>query len=124
MNDSGEAVAPLARRYKITDPSRIIIVHDELDLEPAAVKLKIGGGLAGHNGLKSISAHLHTNEYVRVRIGVGKPQSKEQGADHVLSSIPASERRLLDIAVETAADAVERIVIDGLAVAMQDYNAR
>lgn len=124
MNDSGEAVAPLARRYKIDDPARIIIVHDELDLEPGSVKLKIGGGLAGHNGLKSISAHLHTNEYVRVRIGVGKPQSKEQGADHVLSSIPAAERRLLDIAVETAADAVERIVIDGLNAAMQDYNAR
>lgn len=124
MNDSGEAVAPLARRYKIDDPSRIIIVHDELDLEPGAVKLKIGGGLAGHNGLKSISAHLHTHEYVRVRIGVGKPQSKEQGADHVLSSIPTAERKLLDVAVETAADAVERIVIDGLAAAMQDYNAR
>jgi PTH1 family peptidyl-tRNA hydrolase len=124
MNDSGEAVAPLARRYKIEDPARIIIVHDELDLEPGAVKLKIGGGLAGHNGLKSISAHLHTNEYVRVRIGVGKPLSKEQGADHVLSSIPAGERRLLDVAVETAADAVERIVIDGLNAAMQDYNAR
>jgi PTH1 family peptidyl-tRNA hydrolase len=124
MNDSGEAVAPLVRRYKIDDYSRIIIVHDELDLEPGAVKLKHGGGLAGHNGLKSITAHLHTNDYVRVRIGVGKPQSKEQGADHVLSSIPAAERKLLDIAVETAADAVEHIITHGLAAAMQDYNAR
>jgi PTH1 family peptidyl-tRNA hydrolase len=64
---------------------RFIIVHDELDLEPGIVKIKVGGGLAGHNGLKSISAHIHSDDYIRVRIGVGKPPSKEVGADHVLS---------------------------------------
>ncbi|MSV36719.1 MAG: aminoacyl-tRNA hydrolase, partial [Actinobacteria bacterium] len=83
-----------------------------------------GGGLAGHNGLKSISSHLHTDDYVRVRIGVGKPSSKDVGADHVLTSVPAAERRILDIAVETAVDAIESILSGGLAAAMQDYNGR
>ena len=123
MNDSGEAVGPIARRYKIP-ASNIIVIHDELDLEPGAVKLKMGGGLAGHNGLKSISQHMGTNDYMRVRIGVGKPSTKEQGADHVLSSIPAAERKILDVAVETACDAVERIMKEGLDAAMREYNAR
>ena len=123
MNDSGEAVGPIARRYKIP-VANIIVIHDELDLEPGAVKLKMCGGLAGHNGLKSISQHMGTNEYMRVRIGVGKPSNKEQGADHVLSSIPAAERKILDVAVETACDAVERIMKEGLDAAMREYNAR
>lgn len=123
MNDSGEAVGPIARRYKIP-AANIIVIHDELDLEPGAVKLKMGGGLAGHNGLKSISQHVGTNDYMRVRIGVGKPSTKEQGADHVLSSIPPAERKILDISVETACDAVERIMKEGLDAAMREYNAR
>ncbi len=123
MNESGEAVGPLSRRFKI-EPSRIIVIHDELDLAPGVVKIKVGGGLAGHNGLKSISQHLRTDDYIRVRIGVGKPTSKEQGADHVLSSIPAAERKILDVAVEVAADAVERILQAGVATAMQEFNAR
>jgi PTH1 family peptidyl-tRNA hydrolase len=123
MNDSGEAVGPIARRYKIP-AANVIVIHDELDLEPGAVKLKMGGGLAGHNGLKSISQHMGTNDYMRVRIGVGKPSTKEQGADHVLSSIPAAERKILDVAVETACDAVERIMKEGLDAAMREYNAR
>lgn len=124
MNDSGEAVGPLARRFKIDAPSRIVIVHDELDLDPGVVRVKVGGGLAGHNGLRSISRVLHTDDYVRVRIGVGKPRSREQGADHVLSAVPSAERKVLDIAAETAADAVERIVAEGAAAAMQEFNGR
>lgn len=123
MNESGEAVGPIARRYKIP-ASNIIVIHDELDLEPGAVKLKMGGGLAGHNGLKSVSQHMGTNDYMRVRIGVGKPSTKEQGADHVLSSIPPAERKILDVAVEVACDAVERIMKEGLDAAMREYNAR
>jgi len=123
MNESGEAVGPIARRYKIP-ASNIIVIHDELDLEPGAVKLKMGGGLAGHNGLKSVSQHMGTNDYMRVRIGVGKPSTKEQGADHVLSSIPPAERKILDVAVEIACDAVERIMKEGLDAAMREYNAR
>jgi PTH1 family peptidyl-tRNA hydrolase len=123
MNESGEAVGALCRRFKIT-PANVIVLHDELDLEPGIVKLKFGGGLAGHNGLKSISQHLRTDDYIRVRIGVGKPQSKEQGANFVLSSIPTPERKILDVANEIAADAVEKILATDIATAMQEFNAR
>jgi PTH1 family peptidyl-tRNA hydrolase len=118
MNDSGEAVGPLARRYKVSDPSRIIVLHDELDLEPGIVKIKVGGGLAGHNGLRSISQHLKTDDYVRVRIGVGKPQSKEHGADHVLAKVSTSDRQVLVEAIELAATAVEEILSVGISDAM------
>ena len=124
MNESGNAVGPLTRRYAISDPLKIIIVHDELDLEPGVVKIKSGGGLAGHNGLASITQHLKTQDFLRVRIGVGKPPSKEQGGDHVLSKIPARERELLDISVQVAADAVQLIVAEGLDAAMRNINAR
>ena len=124
MNESGNAVGPLARRYAISDPLKIIVIHDELDLEPGVVKIKSGGGLAGHNGLASITQHLKTQDFLRVRIGVGKPPSKEQGGDHVLSKIPTRERELLDISVQVAADAVQLIVAEGLDAAMRNTNAR
>jgi PTH1 family peptidyl-tRNA hydrolase len=123
MNDSGEAVAALVKRLGI-EPSQIVIVHDELDLAPAVLRVKVGGGLAGHNGLRSIKQHLHTDEFMRVRIGVGKPPSKERGADHVLSRVSKRDRDALDVTIEEAADAVECIVTDGVAVAMNRYNAR
>ena len=123
MNDSGEAVGALARRLGI-EPDRIVIVHDELDLEPAVLRVKVGGGLAGHNGLRSIKQHLHTDEFTRVRIGVGKPPSKERGADHVLSRVSKREREAMDVTIEEAADAVERIVTDGVDAAMNRYNTR
>ena len=84
VNESGQAVGALARRYGIDDPEHIVIVHDELDLPPATLRVKAGGGLAGHNGLRSVAGHLGTKDFLRVRIGVGKPPSKERGADHVL----------------------------------------
>lgn len=124
MNDSGEAVGPLCKKYKVDDLTRLIVVHDELDLEPGALRVKVGGGLAGHNGLRSISSHVKSDDYVRVRIGVGKPRSKEAGADHVLSRIPTSERTLLDECVIRAADAVEAILRDGALAAMTAFNAR
>ncbi|MEN9792526.1 MAG: hypothetical protein RL330_604 [Actinomycetota bacterium] len=124
MNESGEAVGALARRWKVDDPARIVIVHDELDLDPGIVRVKVGGGLAGHNGLKSVSQHLRTDDYIRVRIGVGKPRTKEQGADHVLSRIPAAERKVLDVSVELAADAVEALVGGSVEAAMREFNGR
>ena len=93
-------------------------MHDELDLPPGTVRLKAGGGLAGHNGLRSISDHLHTNDFLRVRIGVGKPPSAAAGAAHVLKRPPKAVRELLAASVQIAADAVERIAADGIDAAM------
>ncbi|MFZ1490800.1 MAG: aminoacyl-tRNA hydrolase [Ilumatobacteraceae bacterium] len=123
VNESGQAVGKLVRRYGIVDPRRTVVVHDELDLAPGVVRIKVGGGLAGHNGLRSITAHLKTQDFVRVRIGVGKPPSKERGADHVLSRIPRRERELLDVAVQEAADAVELLLAEGAEAAMARHHA-
>ena len=124
MNLSGESVSPLVRRFGIEDQTALVIVHDELDLATGTVRVKIGGGLAGHNGLRSIKAHLHDDSFVRVRIGVGKPPNKDEGADHVLKRVGKADRELLDIAIEIAADAVELIVRDGADAAMNRVNAR
>jgi peptidyl-tRNA hydrolase, PTH1 family len=124
MNLSGESVAQLVRRYGITDPEHIVIVQDELDLPVGKLKLKRGGGLAGHNGLRSIKAHLHTDGFLRVRIGVGKPVTKEQGADHVLKRVSKRDRTELDVVVQEAADAVELILSDGIDAAMNRVNTR
>jgi PTH1 family peptidyl-tRNA hydrolase len=118
MNDSGASVRALATRYGVAEPASIVIVHDELDLPPGTVRLKTGGGLAGHNGLRSVQSHLHSSDFLRVRIGVGKPPSAAQGASHVLRRPPKAVRELLAASVETAADAVERIVADGMDAAM------
>ena len=121
MNDSGDAVRLLAHRYGV-EPTQIVIVHDELDLPVAALKLKAGGGLAGHNGLRSIKAHLHTDEFLRVRVGVGKPVSKERGVDHVLNKFAKAERVEIDVSIQQAADAVEAIARDGITAAMNACN--
>lgn len=122
MNESGEAIGSLAHKYAVT-PDQIVIVHDELDLEPGVLRIKVGGGLAGHNGLRSINQHIKSQDFVRVRIGIGKPQSKEQGADHVLKRVPLQEREILDEAVARATDALELIIASGTDVAMREYNA-
>ncbi|HXY28530.1 MAG TPA: aminoacyl-tRNA hydrolase, partial [Acidimicrobiales bacterium] len=83
MNESGLAVRALVKRFGITEPASVVIVHDELDLPPGTVRLKAGGGLAGHNGLRSVQSHLRSSDFLRVRIGVGKPPSAAQGASHV-----------------------------------------
>ncbi len=123
MNDSGRAVAPLVRRYGITDLTTLVIVHDELDLPLGTIRVKSGGGLAGHNGLRSIKAHLHSDAFTRVRIGIGKPPGgKQQGADHVLKSPSRRDRTELDVSIELAADAVECILVEGLAAAQNRFN--
>jgi peptidyl-tRNA hydrolase, PTH1 family len=124
VNLSGESVVQLVRRHGITDPEHIVVVQDELDLPVGKLKLKRGGGLAGHNGLRSIKAHLHTDGFLRVRIGVGKPVTKEQGADHVLKRVSKRDRTELDVIVQEAADAVELILSDGIAAAMNRVNSR
>ena len=121
MNDSGSAVVALVRRYGVT-PDQLVVVHDELDLPTAALKLKSGGGLAGHNGLRSIVSHLKDDSFARVRIGVNKPVSKEHGADHVLKKFSKRERTEIDVTLEQAADAVECIATDGIDAAMNRFN--
>ena len=121
MNLSGEAVAPLVRRYGV-DPSQLVVVQDEMDFELGRLQVKDGGGLAGHNGLKSIVAHLHTQDFVRVRIGIGKPPGQRQGADHVLRRFSKAERKEIDVTLEEAADAVELILAEGVDVAMNRVN--
>jgi PTH1 family peptidyl-tRNA hydrolase len=121
VNDSGNAVGALVRRFGV-DPEQLVVVHDELDLPVAELKVKSGGGVAGHNGLRSIVEHLHTQDFRRVRIGVGKPVSKERGADHVLNRFGKRERAEVDVTVEQAADAVETIVRDGVDAAMNRFN--
>ena len=121
MNDSGDAVRRLAHRHGVT-PEQIVVVHDELDLDVAELRVKSGGGLAGHNGLRSIKSHLHADTFQRVRIGVGKPASKEHGADHVLSKFSKRDREAVDVTIELAADAVEMIAATGVEAAMNHYN--
>jgi peptidyl-tRNA hydrolase, PTH1 family len=118
MNESGAAVRGLAKRFGVTEPTQIVIVHDELDLPPGTVRIKSGGGLAGHNGLRSIDSHLHSTDFVRVRIGIGKPPSAAQGAGHVLGRPPKAVRELLAVATEIAADAVQRLACEGVDAAM------
>jgi peptidyl-tRNA hydrolase, PTH1 family len=122
VNESGLAVGALARRYGIDDARRIVIVHDELDLPSARVKVKLGGGSGGHNGLESVSSHLHDSSYARVRIGIGKPPGRQEGADYVLRRPGRAERETLDVAAELAADAIEVVASSGVEAAMQKFN--
>lgn len=105
MNDSGRSVRALMQFYRI-EPAEMLVVHDELDLPPGQMRLKFGGGLGGHNGLKSISAHLGTNDYWRLRIGIGHPRdgalSEQEVADYVLHPPPADERPLIEDAIARA----------------------
>jgi peptidyl-tRNA hydrolase, PTH1 family len=124
MNLSGESVHLLVARHGIVDVSSLIVVHDELDLPCGRVKLKVGGGVAGHNGLKSIQTHVGSPEFVRVRIGIGRPPGSQAGADFVLRRPGKAERLELDVAVQIAADAVESIIDGGIDRAMNDVNTR
>ena len=124
MNDSGLAVSQLVRRYGVDDLTKLLIVHDELDLPQGRMKLKAGGGLAGHNGLRSIASHLRSQDFLRIRIGVGKPPGgPDRGADWVLGRVSKRDRSELDVVIAEAADAVE-LTLDGrFDTAMQRYNA-
>ncbi len=123
MNDSGLAVAALVRRFGIGDLEALVVIHDELDLPLGTVRVKAGGGLAGHNGLRSIKAHLHSDAFTRVRIGIGKPPGgKERGVEHVLRVPSKRERTELDVSIEVAADAVECILAEGVAAAQNRFN--
>jgi PTH1 family peptidyl-tRNA hydrolase len=124
MNDSGRSVGALLRRYGVDELGRLVVVHDELDLPVGRLQVKEGGGIAGHNGLRSLREHLHSTDFLRVRIGVGKPPGRQEGADYVLRRPSKAERAELDVVVEEAADAVEAIATVGVAAAMNRFNKR
>ena len=121
MNVSGGPVSALAKFYDI-DPDHVVAVHDEIDIPFNTVKLKIGGGEGGHNGLRDISKALATKEYLRVRVGVGRPPGRMDTADFVLKDFATTEKKELPFLLDDAADAVETVVRDGLAAAQQKYH--
>ncbi|MCP2275155.1 aminoacyl-tRNA hydrolase [Nocardia amikacinitolerans] len=121
MNLSGRPVAALARFFSVP-PTEVIVVHDELDLPFGAVKLKRGGGEGGHNGLRSISSALTTKDYVRTRIGIGRPPGRQDPADFVLKPFSTPERKEVPVIVEQAADAVELLLRVGLETAQNQLH--
>lgn len=123
MNDSGRPTRKLLDWYK-TPVSRLIVIHDEIDIPFGEIRLKDGGGTAGHNGLRSLVSHLGTNEFVRVRFGVSRPRGRDATVGHVLDRFSGSERKELPDLLESAADAAERIVEVGTERAMNEFNTR
>ena len=121
MNESGRSVRPAADFYKL-DPGSVLVVHDEVDFDVGRLQARLGGGLAGHNGLRSIAAHLRTPEFLRLRVGVGRPGRGDPRpvADYVLSPFDASDD--VEAIVGRAADAAEAVVRDGLAAAQARFN--
>ena len=123
MNESGAALPLLLQRTSLDDLTHLIVAHDELDLEPGRLQLKTGGGLAGHNGLKSIASALGTQEFTRLRIGIGKPPSKERGADYVLARLSGARKAAMAEIVATATDALELLLETDFADAQRRVNA-
>jgi PTH1 family peptidyl-tRNA hydrolase len=122
MNETGGAVKALAAFYKVPT-ERIIAVHDELDIEFGTLRTTLGGGDNGHNGLRSMRSSLDSGDFYRVRVGIGRPPGRQDPADFVLSNFTAAERKELPFQVDTAADAVESLINDGLALTQQRFNS-
>ena len=122
MNVSGGPVAGLAKFYGL-GPDRIVVVHDELDIPFDTIKLKVGGGHGGHNGVRDVAKALDTADFPRVRVGIGRPSGRQDPADWVLDPFGATERKNLPILLGDAADAVEQLVAEGLLAAQQKHHA-
>jgi len=122
MNESGGPVKQLASFYKVP-PERVIAVHDELDLPFDTMRVKLGGGDNGHNGLRSLRGSLGTGDFYRVRLGIGRPSGRQDVADFVLSNYSAAERKAVPLQVSTAADAVESLIEDGLERTQARFNS-
>jgi PTH1 family peptidyl-tRNA hydrolase len=121
MNLAGGPVTALSNFYKVPS-AQIIAVHDELDIPYGQLRLKVSGGEGGHNGLRSMSASMSTKDYVRLRFGIGRPPGRQDPADFVLSDFSPTERKELEFLVDRAADAIEAVVVKGLAPAQQIYH--
>ncbi|UWF76922.1 MULTISPECIES: aminoacyl-tRNA hydrolase [Microbacterium] len=123
MNVSGTPVAALARFYSVP-AERVVVVHDELDIPYDSIRMKIGGGHGGHNGVRDVARALATPEFLRVRAGIGRPPGRQDPADWVLAPFGAEERKTLPIFLSDVADAVEQLVEDGLLAAQQKHHSR
>jgi len=121
MNETGWAVTRLLSYFKL-EPAQMIVVHDELDIDPGQLRVKFGGGDNGHNGLKAIRKSLGSGDYFRVRIGVGRPPGRQDPADYLLSNFPASAREAVEVEIGRAADAVESLVLVGLDKTQSAFN--
>lgn len=121
MNESGGPVASIRDFFKVP-PERIVVIYDELDLPFGTVRLKLGGGDSGHNGVKSVTKSLGTREYLRVRFGIGRPPGRQDPVDYVLSDFSAAERKELPYHIDRTADAVETLVASGLQVAQNTFH--
>lgn len=122
MNESGRQVGPLAKFYSVA-PADVVIVHDELDIDFGRIRLKAGGGVAGHNGLRSVASALGGNEFQRVRVGIGRPPGHKSGANFVLENFNSVERKEVPTILEQAADATELLVAQGLEPAQNTVHA-
>jgi PTH1 family peptidyl-tRNA hydrolase len=122
MNEVGGPVKALATFYKV-QPDHLVVIHDELDIPFDTMRVKIGGGDNGHNGLKSLRGSFGTGDFYRLRVGIGRPPGRQDVADFVLSNYSAAERKVLPFQVDTAADAVESLVLEGLEKTQQRFNS-
>lgn len=122
MNNSGGPTKALLSYYH-SPPDRLVVVHDELDLAPNALRLKFGGGDNGHNGLRSLRSSLGSGDYYRVRVGVGRPIGRQDPVDYLLRPMPAALRADLPVTIARAADAVEMLIGSGLAAAQNSFNS-
>lgn len=122
MNESGRQVGPLAKFYSVP-PQQIVVIHDELDIDFGRIRLKIGGGEGGHNGLRSVASALGSKDFHRVRIGVGRPPGRKDPAAYVLENFSATERAEVPTIVEQAADATELLIAQGLEPAQNTVHA-
>lgn len=123
MNTSGGPVSALARYFNVS-ADRLIVIHDELDLPFDTLKIKLGGGHGGHNGIRDIAKAMDTPEFLRIRVGIGRPPGEQPAADYVLRPFAGSERARLEVLLEDAADAVEVLIEEGLAAAQQRFHGR
>lgn len=122
MNHSGRSVGELMHRHGIEQPEAVLVIHDELDIEAGRSKLKRGGGLAGHNGLKSINRHIHSQDFLRLRIGIGRPPGRQSVSDYVLRRPGKADREILDVEIARAADIARRVATEDFDGLMNEFN--
>ncbi len=121
MNESGGPIKSLLAFYKLP-ADRLVVIHDELDIPYGTLRVKLGGGDNGHNGVRSVRSALGTGDFYRVRVGIGRPPGRKDVSDHVLGNYSTAELKDLPFQVDRAADAVESLILEGLAATQQTYN--